>query len=163
MPWHQSRVPPIRWKSTLIKLLRMEYGSNLVFSRVEIWWIDGWENEETCCLPSRRSASTFRHWRRRCRIRFVVRIQIILVQGEWSGAKKTKTILNGCNRRHWRAFCDMVNVHVFNTASICIHVEELLRQLAFHQEFWSHNETDVRHIWKIGVWTIRWDLWSEDK
>ena len=39
------------------------------------------------------------------------------------------------------------NVHVFNTASICIHGEELLRQLAFHQEFKrSHNETNDRHI-----------------
>ena len=48
-----------------------------------------------------RSASTFRHWRRRSRIRFVLRIQITLAQGEWSGAKKTKTIFNGCNRRQW--------------------------------------------------------------
>ena len=40
----------------------------------------------------------------------------------------------------WRMF-------VFNTASICIHGEELLRQLAFHQDFKrSHNEADVRHI-----------------
>ena len=32
-------------------------------------------------------------------------------------------------------------------ASICIHGEELLRQLAFHQKYRkSHNETDVRHI-----------------
>ena len=44
----------------------------------------------------------------------------------------------------------MVNVHVFNTASICIHGEELLRQLAFHQEFKrSHNETDVPHSEKL--------------
>ena len=44
-------------------------------------------------------------------------------------------------------FCDMVNVYVFYIASICIHSEELLRQLAFHQKYRrSHNEADVRHI-----------------
>ena len=37
--------------------------------------------------------------------------------------------------------------HVVNTASICIHGEQLLRQLAFLQKYRrSHNETDVRHI-----------------
>ena len=45
------------------------------------------------------------------------------------------------------AMQDLGNVYVFNIASICIHGEELLRQLAFHQKYSrSHNETDVRHI-----------------
>ena len=49
--------------------------------------------------------------------------------------------------RQRQTFCDMVNVYVFYIASICIHGEELLRQLAFHQKYRrSHNETDVRHI-----------------
>ena len=35
-----------------------------------------------------------------------------------------------------------------------IHGKELLRQLAFHQEYKrSHNETHVRHIFEIGVRT----------
>ena len=39
------------------------------------------------------------------------------------------------------------NVYVFYIASICIHGEELLRQLAFHQKYRrSHNETDVRYM-----------------
>ena len=38
--------------------------------------------------------------------------------------RKKKTILNTCNRRQRRTFCDMGNVHVFNIASICIHGEE---------------------------------------
>ena len=42
-------------------------------------------------------------------IRIVVRIQIILAQGERSSAKKAKKILNRCNRRQRRTFCDMVN------------------------------------------------------
>ena len=47
-------------------------------------------------------------------------------------------------------------------ASICIHGEELLRQLACHQKYRrSHNETDVRHIWEIDNRTIRRDLWNE--
>ena len=35
----------------------------------------------------------------------------------------------------------------FFIASICIHGEEIFRQLAFHQKYRSsHHETDVRHI-----------------
>ena len=61
--------------------------------------------------------------------------------------KRQKTILKRCNKRQRQTFCDMENVYVFNIASICIHGEELLRQLAFHQKYRrSHNETDVRHI-----------------
>ena len=45
--------------------------------------------------------------------------------------------------------------------SVCIHGEELLRQLAFNQKYRrSHKETDVRHIWEIGNRTIRRDLWN---
>ena len=52
-----------------------------------------------------------------------------------------------CNKRQRQTFCDMGNVYVFHIASICIHGEELLRQLTFHQKYRrSHNETDVRHI-----------------
>ena len=60
----------------------------------------------------------------------------------------------------------MVNVHVFNIASICVHGEELLRQLAFHQEFKrSHNETDVRRICKIGseqdeIYRVKTNNWE---
>ena len=75
------------------------------------WSSQEWKSDELMddrtgrpVLPSTRSSSTFRHWRRRSRIRFVVGIQIILAQGEWSSAKKTKTILNGCNRRQWKHF-----------------------------------------------------------
>ena len=51
---------------------------------------------------------------------------------------------------------------VFNIASICIHDEELLRQFAFHQNYRrSHHETDVRHMWEIGIRTIRGDLWNK--
>ena len=58
----------------------------------------------------------------------------------------------------------MANVYVFNIASLCIHGEELLRQFTFRQKYRrSHNETDVRHIWKVHIRTIRRDLWSEHK
>ena len=53
----------------------------------------------------------------------------------------------------------MENVYVFDIASICIHEEELLRQITFHQKYRrSHNETDIL---KIDIRTIRRDLWSE--
>ena len=56
-------------------------------------------------------------------------------------------ILKRCNKRQRQTFCDMDNGYAFNIASICIHGEELLRQLALHQKYRrSHNETNVRHI-----------------
>ena len=62
----------------------------------------------------------------------------------WSNGKK---MIKRCNKRQRQTFCNMGNVYVFNIASICIHGEELLRQLAFHQKYRrSHNETNVRHI-----------------
>ena len=61
--------------------------------------------------------------------------------------KRQEPIPKRCNKRQQQTFCDMVNVSVFYIASICIHGEELLRQLAFHQKYRrSHNETDVRQI-----------------
>ena len=51
-----------------------------------------------------------------------------------------------------KAFGEMGNVHVFNIGISCIHGKELIRQLAFHQEYKiPHNETNVRHIFEIGV------------
>ena len=43
----------------------------------------------------------------------------------------------------------MVNVHVYNNGISSIHGKELL---PFHREYKrSHIETNVRHIYKIGV------------
>ena len=50
-----------------------------------------------------------------------------------------------------KTFCDMVNAHVCNIGISCIHRKELLRQLAFHQEYKRpHNERNVRRICEIG-------------
>ena len=40
--------------------------------------------------------------------------------------------------------------------------KNFLRKFAVHQKYreQSHNETDVRHIWKVDSRTIRWDFWS---
>ena len=68
--------------------------------------------------------------------------------------KKTKTNFDECDRRRRKTFCDMGKVHVFDIGIICIHGKELLRQLAFHQEYKrSHNEAHVRHIGEISVRT----------
>ena len=86
------------------------------------------------------------------------------------GAKKKKTILNGCNSKQWRAFCDSENVHVFNTASICIHGENFLRQLAFlknskdltmKQMFDTSGKLISEQSDEIyGVKTINWESFS---
>ena len=76
--------------------------------------------------------------------------------------KRHKTIFDECYRKRRKTFCDMGNVHVCNIGISSIHGKELLRHLAFHQEYKRpHNETNVRHICEIGVRT-RWDLWSEN-
>ena len=62
----------------------------------------------------------------------------------------------------------MVNSYVFYIASICIHGEELLRQLAYYQKYRrSHNETNVFDIPEkflteqsdeiYGVTTVNWE------
>ena len=82
--------------------------------------------------------------------------------GEWSSAKEAEPILKRYNRRQRQTFCNMENVYVFNIASICIYIQELLRQFAFHQKYKrSHNETSVRHTWEIDNRTIRRDLWNK--
>ena len=92
------------------------------------WYGDGTIN----CSQWNQDRSSFKEWWssiskfcittiRRNRIRFVVKIHIILAQGEWSSAKEAKTIFNTCNKRQRQTFCNMVNVYVFNIASICIH------------------------------------------
>ena len=42
--------------------------------------------------------------------------------------KRQKTIFDECYRKRRKTFCNMRNVYVFNTASICFHGEELLSQ-----------------------------------
>ena len=92
-----------------------------------------------------------------------LKIQIILAQGEWSSAKDVGPILKRCNTRQQQTFSNMGNVYVFDIGSIRIHGKGILRKFTLHQKYWeqSHNETDVRHIWKVDRRTIWWDLWSD--
>ena len=66
--------------------------------------------------------------------------------------KRQTTIFDECYRRRRKTFCDLVNVHVWNNGTSSIHGKELSGQLPFHCEYdRSHIETNVRHIYKIGV------------
>ena len=113
--------------------------------------------------PSKRSKATaIFHWKRWNRIGIDSGIKIIRKQGEWSSAEKTKTILNECYRRRRKTFYYMENVHVCNNGISSIHGKGLPEQLSFNRECKrSHIKTNVRHIYKIGVWT-RWDIWIGD-
>ena len=63
-----------------------------------------------------------------------------------------------CYRRWRRTFYDLVDVHDCNNGISSIHGKELSEQLLLHCEHdRSLTQTNVRHIYKIGVWT-RWDL-----
>ena len=51
------------------------------------------------------------------------------------------------------------NVHDCNNGTTSIHGKKLSEQLSIHRKYnRSHTQTNVRHIYKIGVWA-RWDLW----
>ena len=45
--WAASKNRATCWRRLLIKLPRVECWQELVFSRVEVWWIDGSKNRET--------------------------------------------------------------------------------------------------------------------
>ena len=65
--------------------------------------------------------------------------------------KKTETNVK-CFRRWRETFYDMGNVHDCNNGNSGIHGKELPEQLSFHREYKkSHTQTNVRHIYKIGV------------
>ena len=103
-------------------------------------------------------ASTICHWKGWSRIGIVSRINIIRESGEWSGAKKTEANFK-CYRRWRETFYDLVNVHDCNYRTSSIHEKELPEQLSIHRKHErSHTQTNVRHVYKIGVWA-RWDLW----
>ena len=107
----------------------------------------------------RSKATTIYHWKRWSRIRIVSGIQIILEQGEWSGAKKTETNFKMLQKTGEKHSDDLGNVHDCNNGISSIHGKELPEQSSIHREHnRSHTQTNVRHIYKIGVWA-RWDLW----
>ena len=126
----------------------------LVFSRVEIWWIDGSKNSLWTTTRFLQRAHEqiycwlrwYGLWRRR-RIRRVVDIQIISALGEWSSAKGSKSILKKCNTRQWQTFFNMENVYVFDIGSMCIHGKELPGNFTFHQKYmkrvsqWNRSST----------------------
>ena len=108
-------------------------------------------------ISRRGMASTIRHWKRWSRIGIVSGIKIIRESGEWASAKKTETNFK-CYRRWRETFYDLENVHGCNDGVSGIHGKELPEQLSIHCEHnRSHTQTNVRHFYKIGVWT-RWVL-----
>ena len=65
--------------------------------------------------------------------------------------KNTETNFK-CYRRWRKTFYDLVNVHDCDYGISSIHGKELPEQLSFHFEYnRSHTQTNVRHIYKIGV------------
>ena len=67
--------------------------------------------------------------------------------------KKTENNFQ-CFRKWRRKFYDLVNVYVCNNGISSIYGKELLEQLSLHCEHYrSHTQTNVRHIYKIGVRT----------
>ena len=117
-----------------------------------------WQIGATWYRFSRRGkTSTTRHWKRWSRIGIVSRIKIIRESGEWSGAKKTEKNFK-CYRKWRKTFYDLGNVHGCSNGLSSIHGKEIPDQLSLHCEYdRSHTQTNVRHIYEIGVWA-GWDL-----
>ena len=90
MEWASSKSRESCFGRLLIKLLWVECSQELVFSRVEIWWIDWSKNRETCLWTTtqfvhRARGQIYCWWRWRGlwhqrRFRHVVIVQIILAQ-----------------------------------------------------------------------------------
>ena len=79
------------------------------------------------------------------------RIKIIRESGESSGAKKTEENFE-CYRQWRKTFYDLENVYGCNNGISSIHGKELPEQLSLHCEHdRSHTQTNVRHIYEIGV------------
>ena len=144
-----ARVPSNVSSSTSVSREKRSYGNQnpwstiAEFGETRIWQV---------CHRWRWCGPLHRH-----RIEPFVNVTVILAQGEWSIAKDIGPFSRRCNARHRQTFCDLVNVYVFDSGSICIHGEELLRQFTFHQKYREqyHFETDVWHIWKVDSRTIR--------
>ena len=98
-----------------------------------------------------------RHWKQWSTIGIVSRINIIRESGEWAGAKKTEKDF-GCCRKWRKTFCDLGNVHDCNNGISSSHGKETPEQLSIRCKYnRSHTQTNLRHIYEIGVWA-RWDL-----
>ena len=66
--------------------------------------------------------------------------------------KKKKETNFKCYRRWRETFYDLGNVHDCNNGISSIHGKELPGQLSIHRKYnKSHTQTNVRHIYKIGV------------
>ena len=89
-------------------------------------------------------------WHRR-RIRHVVKIQIILAQCEWSSAKDSGTQDNNKHSLICVRLCLRQYKHLYSWERITWKFLHSVR----------NTGTDVRHIWKVGRRTIRWDLWKK--
>ena len=169
--WAASKNKETCFGRLLIKLLRVECWHELVFSRVEIWWIDGNKNRETWLWTTTGFTHTahgqiycwwrwYGLWHRR-RLRHVVKIQIILAQVTDQVRKNqdqfSKDATQDSNKHSlmWRMFMPSTSeASVFMGKNYL----EILHSKKFRKI--SHNETDVRHIWKVDKRTIRWDFWS---
>ena len=128
-----------------------ECWQGLVFSRVEIWWIDGSKNRETCFIRTANGqivedddmdSNTIEESDMSLKSRsFLLRVNDRVRKMLDQSSKR-------CNTRQRKTFCDMGNVHVCNIGISSIHGKELLAKCTFHQKYRkrSHNETDVRHL-----------------
>ena len=131
------------------------------------WSSQEWNSGETLAARTGRpvGGQQFTQWRwyglwHRHRIEPFAGVTVILAKGEWSIAKDIGPLFKRCNARH-RETLSLVNVYVFDSGSICIHVKGLLRHFALQKDReQSHVETNVGHIWEVDSRTIRWDFWS---
>ena len=97
-------------------------------------------------------ASTIRHWKRWSRIGMINRIKIIRESGEWSSAKKTEKNFQ-CYRR-WRKHSMIWGMFMAVTMESAVFMgKNYLINCPLHCDHdRSHTQTNVRHIYEIGVW-----------
>ena len=133
---------------------------------MEIWWSDGSKKVETCWWTTTCFVHTAHEhiscWWRWChRIRPFGEIQINPARFERSSANDVLQSSKDSTQNSNKHFLLWSN-YVFDIASIYSHGKRILRNFTPHQKHREQfrNETDVWHIWKIDIRTIRWDFWS---
>ena len=166
MEWAASMNRETCFWRELIKLLRVECWQELVFPRVEIWWIDGCKNRETCLWTTTRDDDMDSDTVAETDMSLISRSFLHRVNessAEWSSAKDSGPILKRCNTRQQQTFFNMENVYFFDLEASVFMGKNSLENFHSIKKYRKrfHNETDVRHIWKVDSRTIRWDLWSE--
>ena len=128
---------------------------------METWWIDGSKNRETCLCTTTRDDDMDSDTVAETDMSLISRSFLHRVNDRVRKIQdqSSKDATQDSNKHSllWRIF-------ISSTLEASVFMgKNSLEIFTFHQKYRkrSHNETDVRHIWKVDSRTIRWDQWIQ--